>query len=155
MMKHTYRVLAYLIAAGVALQAAFIAFTVFGIIHDVDQGEVVSQSYEPNAGASLHGITGMTVIPSLAIIFLIVSFFSRIPRGVTWAGVVLGVVLLQVTFAFVAFGAELVGLLHGFNALVLFTVALYAGLRVTRATRSAADAATARTESTRVQAAAS
>jgi hypothetical protein len=154
-MKSTYRILAYLIAAGVALQAAFIAFAVFGIIHDVDQGAVVSQSYEPNAGASLHGITGMMVIPSLAIIFMIVSFVARVSRGVIWAAIVLGVVLLQVTFAFVAFGAELVGLLHGFNALVLFSVALYAGLRVNRATRSAADASAASTDPARVQAAAS
>jgi hypothetical protein len=135
-MKITYRVLAYLIATGVMLQAAFIAFAVFGLIHDIDSGQVVDQSYEGNAGPSLHGITGMMVIPLLAIVFLIVSFFARIRGGVTWAGIVLGVVFLQVTLAFVAFGAEVVGLLHGFNALVLFTVALYAGLRVTR-TRTA------------------
>ena len=60
------------------------------------------------------------------------SFLARIPGGATWAGVVFGVVVLQVMFAFVAFGAEVAGLLHGANALVLFTVALYAGLRVTR-----------------------
>jgi hypothetical protein len=135
-MKTTYRVLAYLIATGVPLQAAFIAFVMFGVWHDVDAGQVIDQSYEANAGALLHGITGMMVIPLLAIVFLIVSFFARIRGGVTWAGIVLGVVFLQVTLAFVAFGAEVVGLLHGFNALVLFAVALYAGLRVTR-TRTA------------------
>ena len=153
-MKSAYRALAYLIAAGVPLQAAFIAFVMFGLIHDVDQGEVVSQSYEPNAGASLHGITGMLIIPSLAIILMIVSFFARVPRGVMWAGIIFGVVLLQVTFAFVAFGAEVVGLLHGFNALVLFTMALYAGLRVARAGRAASDQATANVEPSRVEAAA-
>ncbi len=153
-MKSTYRVLAYLIAAGVPLQAAFIAFMVFGIWHDVDQGGVVYQGYEPNAGAPLHGITGMLVIPSLAIILMIVSFFARIPRGVTWAGIILGVVLIQVALAFVAFGAEVIGLLHGFNALVLFTVALYAGLRVTRIRPATTGQATASVEPSRVQAAA-
>lgn len=153
-MKSTYRALAYIIAAGVPLQAAFIAFMVFGIWHDVDQGEVVYQDYEPNAGAPLHGITGMLVIPSLAIILMIVSFFARIPRGVAWAGVVLGVVLLQVTLAFVAFGAEIVGLLHGFNALVLFCVALYAALRVNRTRRPASDPELVSVEPSPVQAAA-
>ncbi len=153
-MKRTYRVLAYLVAAGVPLQAAFIAFVMFGIINDVNGGQVVSQNYEPNAGARLHGGTGMFLIPLLAIILMIVSFFARIPRGITWAAIVLGVVLMQVTFAYVAFGAEFVGLLHGFNALVLFTAALYAGLRVTRVTRTASDPAIASAEPSRAQAAA-
>lgn len=153
-MKTTYRVLAYLIAAAVPLQAAFIAFAVFGIIHDVDQGEVVSQSYEANAGAPLHGITGMMVVPALAIVLLIFSFFARVPRGVAWAGVVLGVVVLQVTFAFVAFGAEIVGLLHGFNAIVLFTAALYTGLRVTRVSPAAPKQASAAAEQLRTEVAA-
>ena len=153
-MKIAYRVLAYLIAAGVPLQAAFIAFMVFGIWHDVDQGEVVYQGYEPNAGAPLHGITGMLVIPTLAIILMIVSFFARIPRGVRWAGTILGVVLVQVALAFVAFGVAVVGLLHGFNALVLFTVALYAGLRVTRTRHAAPDPETASVEPSHVPAAA-
>jgi hypothetical protein len=43
-MKSTYRILAYLVAAGVLLQAAFIAFVMFGIIDDVNAGAVVSES---------------------------------------------------------------------------------------------------------------
>jgi hypothetical protein len=37
-MRSTYRVLAYLIAAGVALQASSVALAFFTILHEVDDG---------------------------------------------------------------------------------------------------------------------
>jgi hypothetical protein len=132
-MKLTYRVLAYLIAAGVLLQAAFIAFGVFGLVHDVDSGKVVDENYEGNAGGMLHALNGTFIIPLLALALLVISFFARLPDGRKWAGIVLGLVLLQVALAYTAFGAPIVGSLHGVNALALFAVALLAGCRAGRA----------------------
>ncbi|MBA2694528.1 MAG: hypothetical protein H0U62_01440 [Actinobacteria bacterium] len=125
-MKSVYRVLAYLIAAGVVLQMADIAYAWFGVLNEVDSGAVLDENFEGNAGHALHGILGMTLIPLLGLVLLIVSFFAKVPGGVKWAAVVFGVIVLQVLLAFVSFGVPVIGLLHGVNALVLLGVAAMA-----------------------------
>lgn len=125
-MRSTYRVLAMLVATGVVLQAAFIAFALFDVLSAVDGGEIYDGDY--NTGQVLHSLVGY-LIPLLALALLIVSFFAKIPGGVRWAGIVLGVAVLQVLLAFVAFGVPVLGLLHGINALVLVIVADQAARR--------------------------
>ena len=141
-MKQTYRVLAGLIAVGVLVQAASVAFGWFDVLSAVDSGSVYDGNSDPNAGHLLHGVVGMIVIPLVALVLLIVSFFARnvVPGAVTWAGIVFGVTLLQVALAFAAFSAPVIGALHGVNALVLLAVAGRAGA-LTRPTRAAGTAA--------------
>jgi hypothetical protein len=122
-MRATYRILALLIAAGVVVQAAFIAVAWFQVIHELDSGSVFDKNYEGNWGHMGHTVVGSGVIPILAILLLILSFFARIPGGVKWAAITFGVVALQVLFAFLSFGAPVVGLLHGINAFALAGVA--------------------------------
>lgn len=128
-MRSAYRVIAYAIAVFVALQAAWVALSAFGVIHAVDTGTVVDKDFEPNVGAMLHGIGGMYVIPLLALALLVVSFFAKVPRGVRWALFVLLAVVVQVVVAFVAFGVPALGVLHGLNAFVILGLAAAAGLR--------------------------
>jgi hypothetical protein len=125
--KTAYRVLAYLIALGVVLQAAWMALGGFTMIKEVDDGLIVDKNYEVNFGQSMHGMFGVMVIPALALLLLIISFFAKVNGGIKWAAIVFGVVVLQVVLAFVAFGVPAVGILHGPNALVLLGVAVYAG----------------------------
>ena len=124
-MKQTYRVVSGLIALGVLVQAAAIAFGWFGAIHELDNGLVIDENYEGNAGHMLHGINGMYVMPLLGLILLIVSFFAakQVPGARKWAGIVFGLIVLQVALAIVAFSAPIVGALHGLNALALFASA--------------------------------
>jgi len=129
-MKSVYRVLAYLIALGVVIQAAAIAYAWFAVLGEVDGGAVFDENSEGNAGHALHGIVGMTVIPVVALIFLILSFFAKVPGGVKWAAITFGLVVLQIALAFVGFGAAAVGALHGVNAIALAAVASFAGSRV-------------------------
>ena len=80
---------------------------------------------------------GAMLIVLLALVLLIISFFAKVPGGAKWAGFVLLAAVLQ--FAFGIFGHETPwsGLLHGLNALVLFSVALHGraqGLDVDRRT---------------------
>ena len=135
-MKRAYQVIAYLVAAGVVLQAAFIAFGVFGLAHDIDAGAVVDSNYDGNPGWFLHAVNGEMAIPLLALSLLIVSFFARVKGGIRWAGAVLGLVVLQVMLAYIAFGVAVVGVLHGVNALALFTVAVIAGRRTSRGSQA-------------------
>ena len=136
-MRSVYRVLAYLIALEVAIQAAAMVYAIAGLGTWVTEGGVLDQSsfeseemlFPEMIGLVVHGMNGMMVIPALALILLIVSFFAKIPRGAAWAGAVLGLVVLQVALGIGGHTVSFLGLLHGLNALALFTVAFLAGRR--------------------------
>jgi heme A synthase len=147
-MRNAYRGLAFAIAALVALQAAFIAFALSGLVAWVQEGGTLDAStftegsdveVGGSTGFMLHALTGMFLIPLLALVLLIISFFAKIPGGVKWAAIVFGVVVLQYALALLTrtTGTPFLGALHGLNALILFGVAVTTAMRVrTRATRS-------------------
>jgi heme A synthase len=155
-MRGLYRGLALAVAALVALQAAFMAYAISGLAKWIQEdGGVLDASVFAEgstvevggeAGFILHGITGTMVIPLVALILVIVSFFAKIPGGTKWALIVFGVVVLQYALAFFArmAGLPALGALHGLNALILFGVAVTAAMRVRTATRTeVSDTATA------------
>ncbi len=57
-MKQVYRVLALLVAAGVAIQAASVAYAMFGLLKWVEGGGTLDQSTELTPG--LGGYTGFS-----------------------------------------------------------------------------------------------
>jgi hypothetical protein len=120
-MRAAYRVIASLIAAGVMLQVAAISLAGFTISKDAGDAATIDANYN-NLGQQWHSIGG-SVIGLLAIIFLIVSFMTNVPRGRTLAGIVVGLVVLQVLLAVVSFGLPAVGVLHGLNGLAIAGVA--------------------------------
>jgi hypothetical protein len=128
-MKQTYRVLALLIALGVVVQAMSIALGWFLVLKDVDDGAVYTKDTDYNFGQIVHATVGTMVIPLLALVLLIISFFAGIAGGVKWAAMVFGLVVLQFLLALLSFGAPAVGALHGLNALALMAVAGLAGRR--------------------------
>ena len=146
-MKQVYRVLAFLIAAGVALQAASIAYGMFGLIKWIEEGGTLDQSTQLTpalggyTGFSWHATGGIFVISVISLLFLISSFFAKVPGGIRWALIVLGVTVLQVALGLFSHSVAGLGWLHGINALVLFGTAMMAGLRVTRAVASNVEAA--------------
>jgi hypothetical protein len=133
-MKTAYRVLAYLVATGVFVQAAAIAFAWFTVLNELEDGAVIGSDYEGNFGHSLHGTVGTMVLPLLVIALLIVSFFAKFTGAVRYALIIFGLLLLQIGLAFAAFAAPVVGFLHGANALALLGVAMTAAQRVPRGT---------------------
>ena len=125
-MRAAYKWLGHLIALGVLLQAMWIAFGFFTVAHRIDDGTTIDKNYVENNtifGLDMHGLFGMMIIPLLGLLFFIVSFFAKVPGGVKWAGLTLLAIVVQVFLAFVAFGAPVVGLLHGLNAFVLLGLA--------------------------------
>jgi hypothetical protein len=146
-MKQVYRVLAFLIAAGVALQAASIAYGMFGLIKWIEEGGTLDQSTQLTpalggyTGFSWHATGGIFVISVISLLFLISSFFAKVPGGIRWALIVLGVTVLQVLLGLFSHSVAGLGWLHGINALVLFGTAMMAGLRVSRAVASNVEAA--------------
>jgi hypothetical protein len=129
-MKSAYRVLATLIAIGVAAQVAFIAFGTFRTAADADDGVTIDGSYG-NTGLDLHSIGG-SVIGVLVVVLLVVSLFARVPRGRTFAAILVALVALQFVLAVASFGVPAIGLLHGLNGLAIAAVAGVAG-RMARA----------------------
>ena len=155
-MRGVYRGLALTIAALVALQAAFMAYAISGLVRWVQhEGGTLDASVFAegsnvqvggDTGFMLHAISGTFLIPLVALILVIVSFFAKIPGGTKWALIVFGVVVVQYALAFFARAGSLplLAALHGLNALILFGVAVTAAMRVRSATRAAvSDTATA------------
>jgi len=140
-MRSTYRVLAYIIAVEVFIQAAAITFAVAGFFKWIDDGNTVDRavledenlSFTGLAGFILHGMNGMMVIPFLALVLLLVSLFAKVPGGVRWAGGILALVVIQVSLGIFSNETPLLAPLHGINALVLLGVAVMAGRRVSSA----------------------
>jgi hypothetical protein len=140
-MRTTYRALAWLIALEVAVQAAAMVYAIagLGIWVDQDGGVLDKAAFESEEslfpemiGFFVHGVNGMMVIPALALVFLVLSFFAKVPSGVKWAGFVFVAVIVQVALGLFGHEAAIFGLLHGVNALLLFALAVMAGMRVSK-----------------------
>lgn len=137
-MRTVYRVLAGLVAAGVVFQVAVIAYGFFELGSYVEEGGTFDKAalegggFSGAAGFSLHGLGGNIAV-ILALLFLISSFFAKIPGGVRWALIVFGLTVLQFALAVASFAVAALGFLHGINALFLFACAVMAGTRVKRA----------------------
>jgi hypothetical protein len=138
-MRTVYRVLAWIVAVEVLIQAAAISYAIFGFGKWIQEGGVLDKSvmesqvtaFPEEVGFMVHGLNGMMVVPALAVLLVIVSFFAKVPRGVALAGGVVGLVALQVLLGMFGHGIPGLGLLHGANALALFVVAVIAARRAT------------------------
>jgi hypothetical protein len=120
-MRTVYRVTGLVIAIGVVLQIASIALSGFTIAKDANDGNAIGADYS-NFGESYHSIAG-SVIGLLALVFLISSFLTDVPRGRMLAAIVVGLVVLQFLLAVVSFGVPALGVLHGINGLAIAAVA--------------------------------
>jgi hypothetical protein len=135
-MKTVHKVLAYLIALEVMIQAALIAFAVAGIGVFISDGGTLDEAafesifegdltFTGVAGMMFHGMNGMMVIPVLALLLLITSFFAKTPGAIKFSLLTLGLVVLQVFLGFMGHETPYGGLLHGFNAMLLFISAVW------------------------------
>jgi hypothetical protein len=146
-MRTAYKVLAYLVAAEVAVQAMVMVWAIAGLGKWVDGGGVFDKSviegsidtgampFPEVLGILVHGINGTFVVPALALALLIVSFFTKVRGAIKWALIVFALVVVQGQLGFLGHEFPVGGALHGLNALALFGVALYAGRRLRAAAR--------------------
>lgn len=146
-MKTAYRVFAYLVAAEVVVQAMLIAWAVAGLGKWVNGGGVFDKSimesqetpFPEVLGVPLHGMNGMFVIPVIALVLLILSFFTKLRGASRWAALVFALVIVQGQLGFLGHEAPIAGAVHGFNALLVFSVAVHTGRRVRTAVSSAVE----------------
>jgi hypothetical protein len=139
-MRGVYRFFAGLIALEVLVQAAAIAYAVFGLGYWIDQGKGhsldkaaldnnQSLGFHGEGGFALHGMNGMMIIPIIALLFLIVSFFAKVPGGVKWAALTFLFVVIQVMLGLFAHSVPALGILHGPNAIIVFGLAVTAFMK--------------------------
>ena len=152
-MRTAYKVLAYLVAAEVTVQAMVIVWFVSGLGKWVEGGGVLDKAamesegtpFPQVVGIMAHGINGFFVIPGLALLLLIISFFTKVRGAIKWAVIVFVLVIVQTQLGGLGHDFPLAGALHGLNALALFGVVLYAGRRLRAATAAAVEQPEART----------
>jgi hypothetical protein len=155
-MQKIYRILAYLVAFEVVVQAAAIAYGMFGLDRWVEHGgvfdeahsEVESAPFSGAAGFAVHGMNGFVVVPLLALVLLAVSFGARVQHGVRWAALVVLLVFVQGLLGGLAHDVPALGALHGLNALLLFTAAVVTARRGVVRTSTAGPQAAGATAST-------
>jgi hypothetical protein len=145
--QKAFRILNYIIAAEVLIQAAMIAWAVFGEAKYIDDGGVVNKDlvegdstpFDSVWGFAVHAINGTFLIPLLGLILLVVAFFAKINGGVRH-GVIMFVLIVVQAFVLpiLASGAPFVGMLHGANALVILGLAVTGGKKGAEATAAPA-----------------
>jgi heme A synthase len=137
--RTTYRVLAWILALEVVVQAAAIAWALFGLTAWIDGGGVLDAAaieaevqFDGVVGFMVHGMNGTMIVPAVALLLLIVSFFAKLPRGVTYAAALFVMVVAQVALGIYAHSLPSLGMLHGALALaILVTAVLSARLTAT------------------------
>jgi hypothetical protein len=146
--RTAYKVLAYIVAAEVAVQAMVMVWAIAGLGVWVDGGGVFDKSVIEGSigsgampfpevfGILVHGINGAFVVPGIALLLLITSFFTKVRGAIKWAVIVFVLVIAQGQIGFLGHEFPLAGALHGLNALALFAVALYTGRRLRTVARS-------------------
>jgi hypothetical protein len=143
-MRTVYKVLAYFVAIEVAIQAMAAVWAIAGLGKWVEGGGVVDKAlmesegmpFPEVAGFIVHGINGTFVIPGIALLLLISSFFTRVRGAIKWAVIVFVLVVVQGQLGFLGHEITAVAALHGLNALALFGTALYAARRMRNAAPS-------------------
>lgn len=146
-MKPAYRMLAYLLALGVLVQAGAIAYALSGLGTWIQNGGVLDKAamesetteFTGIAGFMVHGINGQLVMPLLAVLLLVVSFFAKVRGGVGLAGMLLGAIVVQVALGMFGHGMPVLGWVHGMLGVVIFVSALITARRAERGTVAGVD----------------
>ena len=130
-MQTTYRVLAWILALEVVVQAAAIAWALFGLTAWIEGGGVLDAAaiqsdvqFDGVVGFMVHGMNGQILVPLVALVLLIVSFFAKLPRGVTFAAALFVMVVAQVVLGMIAHAVPALGMLHGALALAILVTAV-------------------------------
>ena len=135
-MRNVYKVLAYLVAIEVVIQAMAIAYAIAGLGYWVEEdngvlNKAVLESDDADftgiGGFIAHGINGTLIIPLLVLVLLIVSFFAKVPGGVRFAAIIFGLVVVQIFLGIFAHSVPFVVVLHALNAFLILGASLAAG----------------------------
>lgn len=146
-MRTAYKVLAYLVALEVVVQAMVMVWAVAGLGKWIASGGVLDKSlmesgssvFPEDLGFLLHGVNGMFVVPLVALVLLAVSYLTKTAGASKWAGIVFALTVVQGQLGLLGHDIPAVGAVHGLNALLLFLAALHTARRFRPAARRLAE----------------
>jgi small-conductance mechanosensitive channel len=117
--RSAFRWLSATLFAAVVVQVALAAFGGFDAVHKAEHVSISKKMVEDSFTA--HGILG-SVIVLVMLVVLIVAAAGRLgPAQTKLAGVIFGLGVLQYILGIVSTSAPAIGLLHGLNALAIFS----------------------------------
>ena len=134
-MRKIYSGLAWLVAAGVVVQAASIALGFGGMASYVMDGGVVDKAlleseqgaFTGDLGFPVHELVGGLLMPLAAFGLGVVSFFVKgVRRAKTLAWGIFALVFIQGSAGYMIEDLPYVGLFHGANALLVLGLAIRA-----------------------------
>lgn len=144
-MRTTYLNLARILAVLVIVQAMTIVFAVAGLFNwigtkggvldaaVVESWEQTPPTFTGAIGHFIHAqIVGEMIIPLVALLLLIVSFFAKVTKGVAIGAAIFVLVVLQYLSGFFADGIPYLGLWHGLGAFLIFGAAMAAAMAAKR-----------------------
>jgi hypothetical protein len=85
----------------------------------------------------LPGVSAVAAGAVIASAVWLLAIGAKITRGVLWAAIPFGLIVVQFFLAYAAYSAAIIGVLHGLNALAIFAVALLAARRAAKPTTTA------------------
>jgi hypothetical protein len=141
--RNLFRWLSAILFAAVVVQVALAAFGAFDAVHKADKVSISKKTIENGFGA--HAALGTLIVIAMLVLLIVASAGRLGPMQVRWAGGIFALGVIQFALGIVSTSAPVVGLLHGLNALLIFSAT---GLLAHRTwTRDAAEAAPARAPS--------
>jgi hypothetical protein len=134
-MRNVYRVLAFVLAAEVLIQAMAIAYALAGLGKWVeDDGGMLNKQvldsepdFQGTGGFATHFINGTLIIPIVVLLLLIVSFFAKVPGAIRNAAILFGMVALQIFLGIFSHVVPFVVVLHVLNGFGILAMAITAG----------------------------
>ena len=124
-MRTAYRVLAFAIAAMVAIQAGAIGYAVFAQFNWIEEGGTFDKAAFDTGAPG----TGAFMFHAFFAVAVLLASLAKIPKGVRWALYVLIATIVQIALGVLSHLWAGIGALHGAAALVLFGVAVMAAMR--------------------------
>jgi hypothetical protein len=139
--RNAFRWLSAVLFALVVVQVALAAFGGFDAVHKADKLSVSKKTIE--SGFNAHGAVG-TLIVLVMLVLLILAAAGGLGPQTKFAGLILGLGVIQYLLGVVSTSAPVLGLLHGLNALAIFSTTGLLAHRTWRVeTRAAPPAAAA------------
>ena len=134
-MRKAHQITAGLLALMVVVQAAAIAYALFGLGKWIeDDGGVLNKQvldsdeklgFRGEGGFALHGIDGMMIIPLITIVMLVIALLAnkQVPGAAKRGGILFLMVAIQVALGLGGHSVVVLGPLHAINGFGIFAMA--------------------------------
>jgi hypothetical protein len=118
-LSSAFRIWSSLVSLAIVVQVGLAAYGGFHAVDESDDKGTIGKNAVSD-GFSAHAALGYIIFLA-AIVLLVLAFLARSegPWRPKWSGLVLGLIVVQILFAWLRGGVAWLGVLHGMNALAV------------------------------------